>query len=447
MTTPERDDESDIRRMLAESAEVLNPRPPAVAAVRAAGRRRRRRRVATGTGVSLAVAGAVAAAVVVTLPPRMASEPSPAGQTTSASTVATTGLSPTPASSPPHSSPIPPGAMHSGPSAPASSTRKVVKPWHTVLLGSAMRFDTLLGDGDWLYGVRHSVETGAVTSVVRINPVTLKQSPTPLQGVPVVDGDSLWTVRQIGTSDRYRLNRYDQKTLATTLTTIVRLPATQKRGVEFHAVASGGPLYLAGLDTTKVAVINAATGHVTHRWDLSGGVISGFAAAPDGSAVYVVSGRIIDQELLNKHLIQLDPTSGDVVWKIPFGGVNGATLVASRGGVWYEAAEGGMNSNMTGFIPANGDPAGRQTFGPSGGGMIAFPTVSGKAAWISGGLGTVICADPRTGKIWDKATFYSPRHPAALKDITVAGGGVFGLYEGPREPTLARVHPPAACRQ
>lgn len=432
MNTPDRDDEGTVRRLLDDAGGLLDPSPPPVGAIRARARQRRRHRHrATVLGIASPLVAAAAAAVVVTTVPRTPAV-LPAGPASSA-TPQPTPASPTAAPpSPTATSPATSSSASGAPFTPPPANR-LAKPWHTTLIKDSPSVSQLLTAGGWIYAAGPSTSG---TVVYRFDPTSGTATRTPLTAMPVASGTSLWTLTQIGDSDRYRLRNYDSHTLEPGPTNVVSMPNSTNAGLA--TAAGGGGVYVYGDHT--ITVINPATGDATHTVPINAGKISDVAVAPDGSAVYLVT-----TSAGKNRLERLDPRTWTVAWKVSVNGSNGAKLVASAGGVW-SVSGAGMNSWTLTFMPGNGNRAHVRVYDAGGSGMVARPDASGRTVWIGGANGKLSCADPSTGAVRAKAQFPNPGYPTAVHDIVTVSGQTYAIYQGPQTSTLATLAPPEACR-
>jgi hypothetical protein len=255
---------------------------------------------------------------------------------------------------------------------------------------------------------------------------------------PVVVGNTVWVVWSYSGGE-ITLRGYDARTLAQVASADV--PAIGGVSSSAQGVLTAGPdgkLYVAAGDT--IAVVNPASGQVSHQYYLTGGQASSVAVAPDGSALYVgmSSGDSFRLEVLGVGDGRISGSS-----TMPGTGGN---LVATSGGVWGTTGSG--MSEWVWFAPGGDLGSSHRVSQGAGAGLTSLPDVSGGAVWI-GGSHELICASPATGKTL--ASTVIPTDHSVVEyfgSVTVLSGGhAYALYQDEQAQLagVAQLTPPAQC--
>jgi DNA-binding beta-propeller fold protein YncE len=297
--------------------------------------------------------------------------------------------------------------------------------------------ESLTGSGGSLYAFGNG-------TLNRIDPATgniLQSTPytAPIAQPPVVLGGKVWVVSAYSGGE-ITLRGYDSSSLAPVATVQVAAiggVAASAQGV--LTAGSDGKLYVAAGES--IAVVNPASGQVTHRFPLTAGRASSVAVAPDGSTLYVAISSAQSSRLLT-----YDTGTGRITGSSTMPDGNGGNLVATSGGVWGTTGSG--MSEWVWFAPG-GDLGRSSRVGQgAGGGLYSLPNASGGAVWI-GGSHQLICASPATGKVLAQATI--PADHQVLEyfgTVTVLSNGhAYALYQDEHAQLagVAQLTPPQAC--
>lgn len=264
---------------------------------------------------------------------------------------------------------------------------------------------------------------------------------------PVIAAHALW-MEVAGPADRVELRGFSLTTL--TPVASIRVPVP-KPGLPPQSVLAAGPdgsLYLAA--PGSVVVADPVARSVTRRIPLAMNRTSqmpSIAISPDGTRLY--AGIDINGNGGTYGQIQVrDPATGALLATVtrPGGGEGLSGLVATAGGVWGRTGSGMASWDF--FAPASdlahSMRAGGGGFGGLGGGI----SVSGGAVWL-GGVNTISCADPVTGRTRASAALPGDHGDAtSLGGVAYAGGRAFAQYLDPNSPAqegLVRISPAASC--
>ena len=388
-----------------------------------------------GLGLSRAFAPALAAAAVVVIAGASAgiavlanshhNKPSPAGGAPASSAVSSTTASDSSSASPTQSS-------------TESATGLAGLPWGAELIDHQAIFPGSLVSADGsLYAFgngtldRIDPATGAVVDTVQFSPAILNP--------PVVTGNTVWVVSSYA-GGLINLQGYNASTLAKTSS--VQVPAIGGVSIEAQGVLAAGPggnLYVAAGDSV---VVVSPSGQVSNQFYVTGGKINSLAVSPDGSKLYLGTGKSTAFKLL---VYDLQPRPFQAGSSTLTQGGGGGNLVATSGGVWGTTGSG--HSEWVWFAPGGDLTRAVRVGDGAGGGFTAYPSYSGGAVWV-GGDGNLVCASPATGQVLASAAIPSDQGVAQfLASPVVSGGRAYSSYQtdASQQSGLARLSPPAAC--
>jgi DNA-binding beta-propeller fold protein YncE len=318
-----------------------------------------------------------------------------------------------------------------------------VGPWDARTVGGVGgRDQPLAGDLDSLY-----VSHGA--AILRLDPASGDVLSRRTVGRDVVAqaeivANRLWTV-QAAAAGRVIVRGLSLDTLTPVASITVHMTARAVPidDLALDAAPHEGRLYL-GVENT-VAVLDANTHHVVHRFRLSGEPIADLAVSPDGARLYVTSNIA---KSMRSQLAVLNPNTGAATVR-PItldGGTGFGGIAASAGGVWLPTGSG--MSDWLAFRRSSELAHPSRPLTHAGGGFVTTSTVTDRVVWV-GGTTTLACADPQTGAARATARVPAPHDDAAnISRITVAGGRLFAYYLADAGPSrlLIVLHPPARCR-
>lgn len=316
----------------------------------------------------------------------------------------------------------------------APSPGPFVGPWSARLLNSVPIDFVIVGGADAAYGLegrqldRFDPADGYIAAHRLLDPNT--------NWPPVVTTQALWlTVMTQGgiivqKLDPHSLQRSWALQLATT-------PATTDPPwtPALAATKDGSELFLGYAD--QLYSVNPVDGMVEqHRLD---GHVGGLAVSPDGSRLYV-GVNVRGSE--TARLLALDIRHGlSTISETPLASGLVTDLLATSGALWATL------DDTVYFAPLT-DPTHDQVVIGGGGGLPATATLAGGVVWLSG-LGSIACADARTGAVRAQANSSGWGNMAQyVGSVQLVAGHWLGSYgtNYSNDRGLAALAPPARCR-
>lgn len=320
------------------------------------------------------------------------------------------------------------------------SARVHVGPWGARTVGGRA------AHGVPLAGTRRSLYVSAAKAILRLDPSSgaVLARRTVGSGAPpqaAVAANALWTVES-GSARTLVVRGLSLDTLSPVASITLHVPPGTADEAAVDAAPSDGRLYVGAGHT--VAVIDAKTHHLVHRFRLRDGPIADLAVTPDDTRLYVTSN--VANTMFSRVNV-LDPDTGtateDAITLDTGTGYDG--IAASPGGIWLQSGSG--MTDWREFRPTSDLAHVTRPVTYAGGGFATTATVTRGVVWL-GGTTKLLCADPRTGAVRATARVPAPHHDAAnISRITAAGGHLFAYYvaDATPSPLLITLDPPARC--
>jgi DNA-binding beta-propeller fold protein YncE len=297
-----------------------------------------------------------------------------------------------------------------------------------------------------LAGTRGSLYVSAAKAILRLDPSSgaVLARRTVGSGAPpqaAIAANALWTVES-GSPRTLVVRGLSLDTLTPVASITLHVPPGTADDAALDVAPSDGRLYVGAGHT--VAVIDAKTHHLVHRFQLRDGPIADLAVTPDDTRLYVTSD--VANTMFSRVNV-LDPATGATTSAVTNldGGTGYDGIAASAGGIWLQTGSG--MTDWREFRPAADLAQTDRPVTSAGGGWATTATVIHGVVWL-GGTTKLVCADPRTGAVRAAARVPAPHNDAAnISRITVAGGHLFAYYRADAAPSprLITLDPPARC--